>query len=84
MRSQTISASCLWFATTEQKIVNRLVKTGYREILMMCYRCWVLRDCYKAHNYGELVMCLSHTEQKAYYKNKNQEWIKQTGMELDA
>lgn len=44
----------------------------------MCCKCWVLRDGYKAHVYGELVMCLSHTEQKAYYKNKTREWIKQT------
>lgn len=51
----------------------------------MCYKCGVLRDCYKAHNYGELVSnVLVILSKKAYCKNKNQEWIKQTGMELDA
>lgn len=44
----------------------------------------MLRDCYKAYVYGELVMCLSHTEEKTYYKNKTREWIKQTSMGLDA
>lgn len=31
-----------------------------------------------------LVIHLSHTDQKAYYKNKIKEWIQQIDIELDA